>query len=560
MTQAQALDILKLGKNVFLTGPAGSGKTYVLNRYIEYLREHDIGVAVTASTGIAATHLNGTTIHSWSGLGIRDRASDRELGEIAIRAEIKRRLSATRVLVIDEISMLHHFRLDLLDRLLRIGRGNDRPFGGLQVVLAGDFFQLPPVTSGFEATEAVRFCFEADVWSRAEIAICYLAEQHRQEDDALLRLLNEIRSGTVSPKSRAHLVMAADTVFAWDVTPTRLFPHNANADTVNRGELARLPGTTKLYRMQSKGPAKLVEALVKSCLAPEELRLKEGAAVMFVKNNWEKGYVNGTLGTVERFNDEGLPVVRTVGGERITAVPERWNIEEDGVPKASVAQIPLRLAWAITVHKSQGMSLDAAVIDLSRSFEPGMGYVALSRVRTLAGLQLQGFNDMALSVNEEVARVDADLRAASAHAVEVLSALSAADKRRWQEEYLLRIVPSTEEKRTRKEKAVRKKKGATHEVTKELLAAKKDIAAIASERGLHESTIIGHVEKLLERGDELDLSHVRFDSKKLAEIETALQAAQHASLNVIFHAFDGRYGYEELRLARAILRTRGVVE
>lgn len=558
MTQSQALNILKSGRNVFLTGPAGSGKTHVLNRYIAYLRAHDVSVAVTASTGVAATHMNGVTIHSWSGLGIRDRASRRELADIAAKPEVQRRVQTARVLVIDEISMLHHFRLDLLDELLRVARKNDRPFGGMQVVLAGDFFQLPPVSGDGE--EAARFAFAAEAWQAADLAVCYLEEQHRQDDDALLGILNEMRTGTVSESSRERLRAARDVSFAHTVTPTRLFPHNASVDTINRGELEQLPGTTKLYRMQPKGPAKLVEALVKSCLAPEELRLKEGAAVMFVKNNWERGYVNGTLGTVEAFDDDGLPVVRTARGERIAAQPERWTIEEDGVPKAGIVQIPLRLAWAITVHKSQGMSLDAAEIDLSHSFEPGMGYVALSRVRTLAGLKLYGFNEAALAVDDDVLRADAHLRDASQRAANEMQAQSAADMQRSHEEYLLRIVPSKQEKRERSEKAVRKQKGKTYDVTKEMLQAKKDVAAIAAERGLYESTIIGHIEKLLARGDELDLSHLRFDKGKLDEIAEALHTAQHASLGVLFHAFDGRYGYEELRLARALLRTRGVLE
>lgn len=558
MTQDQALAILKTGRNVFLTGAAGSGKTHVLNRYIAHLREHDVGVAVTASTGIAATHMNGVTIHSWSGLGVRDRATRRELTEIAQRADVRRRLFTARVLIIDEVSMLHATRLDLLDELLQVAYNNDRPFGGLQVVLAGDFFQLPPVADG--PTTDTPFAFAARAWHEANIAVCYLAEQHRQEDDVLLDILNQMRAGRVDEAARARLRAAQETVFDFEITPTRLFPHNASVDTINRGELESLPGATKLYRMQQKGPARLVEALVKSCLAPEELRLKVGAAVMFVKNNWERGYVNGTLGTIDAFDEDGLPVVQTFAGQRITALPERWMIEEDGVPKAGIVQVPLRLAWAITVHKSQGMSLDAAEIDLSHSFEPGMGYVALSRVRRLEGLKLHGFNDTALTVNADVMSMDAQLQAASRKAAEALAAMDADALRKEHEEYLLRVVPSTAEKKERTEKAVRKVKGKTYDVTKELLAAKKDIAAIAAERGLHESTIIGHLEKLLARGDTLDVEHIAFDKGKLDEIEEGLQAASHASLGVVFHAFEGRYGYDELRLARVLLRARGVVE
>ncbi len=203
----------------------------------------------------------------------------------------------------------------------------------------------------------------------------------------------------------------------------RLFTHNAAVDDINLKELAKLEGETHPFAMTAKGPEAFVRTLQRGCLSPETLALKEGAVVMFTKNDPGGRYVNGTLGTVVDFEDEeGYPVVRTLGGRRVVAEPATWKIEENGRDRASVTQVPLRLAWAITVHKSQGMSLDAAVIDLSRAFEYGQGYVALSRLRTLSGLHLLGLNERALRVHPEAVEKDAEFRAASETARQALSA------------------------------------------------------------------------------------------------------------------------------------------
>lgn len=443
MTQGEALTILKMGHNVFLTGQAGSGKTFLLNKYIEYLKEHSVGVAVTASTGVAATHMDGMTIHSWTGIGIKDNMSDDELRDLFRKKHVNERFRKTNVLIIDEVSMLHSYRLDLVERAARMMKGNFEPFGGMQVILCGDFFQLPPVSRGEIASNY--FAFKSSVWGLMKIRVCYLDSQFRQSDPVFLSVLNAIRSNAVNQEIINILKMRFQAAVEGREI-TRLYTHNEDVDAINNWELGKLPAEPQHFKMQAKGIKLLVDELRKNCLAPEELVLKDGAVVMFVKNNFERGYVNGTLGFVVGFEESGYPLIRTKKGVEIIASPESWVIEESGTIKAEISQIPLRLAWAITVHKSQGMSLDAAEIDLSKAFEAGMGYVALSRVRSLDGLRLMGLNETALRVNQEVLEFDRVLLANSKEEAETISRLSVSALKELQDEFIKRVKPQSEEK------------------------------------------------------------------------------------------------------------------
>lgn len=423
MTQKQALNILKLGRNVFLTGAAGSGKTYVLNEYIRYLKSKHVPVAVTASTGIAATHMNGKTIHSWAHIGIKDYLTKADLDNIFKRKEFRESIADAKVLIIDEVSMLHHYRLDMVDAVLRKMHGKDEPFGGIQVVLCGDLFQLPPVTRGGRA----EYITEAAAWAEMNIHICYLTEQHRHDDDDLSQLLNEMRVGEVSQDSLEKLLARKNAKINNKITPTRLFTHNQDVDQINQEQLEQLTGDVHEYIMTHKGDRAVAKALIASCLSPEKLQLKKGAVVMFVQNNYAKGYVNGTLGVVKKFDGDNMPIVTTLNGATITTAMGSWRVEEGQDTVAEINQLPLRLAWAITVHKSQGMTLDAAQMDLSKSFVPGMGYVALSRVRSLDSLMLLGINNRALQVDPRVIELDQQLVKASHRHVKTIDAYSPKD-------------------------------------------------------------------------------------------------------------------------------------
>lgn len=411
MKQRQALAVMLEGSSVFLTGPPGAGKTYVLNEFIERAKRSGKHVAVTASTGIAATHIGGTTIHSWSGLGIRDTLSSNDREWLRKNATLQKRYLSTDVLVIDEVSMLHGKRLDMINEACKLLCENDKPFGGIQIILVGDLFQLPPVSRSNELTD---FAHTSAAWRELNPKICYLTEQHRQQDDRLLGILEAMRNGEVEEWHTEALHERLGMVPDENISVTRLYAHNIDVEAINDRHLAGLSSKAKVFTMTTKGTASKVEQLIRGVLAPETLELKIGAEVMFVANNFAEGFVNGSRGTVVGFKNDLPQITLLANGRTIVVDQHSWALMEDDRKKAEVAQLPLRLAWAITIHKSQGMSLDAAEIDLSKSFSPGMGYVALSRVRSLQGIFLNGLNGMAMQLHPDIFAFDIELRAASA--------------------------------------------------------------------------------------------------------------------------------------------------
>ncbi|MCA9327443.1 AAA family ATPase, partial [Candidatus Saccharibacteria bacterium] len=280
MRQAQALQLMMSGRSVFLTGAPGAGKTYILNEFVRLARRRGKNVAVTASTGIAATHVGGTTIHSWSGLGILDVLSEHDIARLAARSSLVKRYNATDVLVIDEISMLHGVRLDMVNALAKRLRQNPAPFGGMQVVLVGDLFQLPPVTRG---RDTVDFAHLSEAWAELDPAVCYLTEQHRvQTGDTLLDLLGAMRRGDVNEMHEYALQERLRQRPETGVTVTKLYSHNMDVDSINQTHLDGLQTEQKMYTMFVTGQQQKRETLVKSILAPEQLVLKKGAEVMFV--------------------------------------------------------------------------------------------------------------------------------------------------------------------------------------------------------------------------------------------------------------------------------------
>ena len=432
MKQTLALEIMLSGENVFLTGAAGSGKTFTLNQFIKLAKNSGKKVSVTATTGLAATHLGGNTIHAWSGIGIYDYLSKKFFEKFPkMRAEI---IKNTDILVIDEISMLHDFRLDMVEEICRTIRQNDKPFGGIQVILCGDFFQLPPINRAGGRTGG--FAIHSNAWKLAEFTICYLEENHRQKNDELSKILNALRADDLRRKHAQSLLDRIDIEPNFESDDfsknlTELHTTNIDVDKINEQKLAELEGEEFHFAQTTTGAKNYIETLQKSVLAPELLRLKKGALVMAVKNAQNRQYVNGSIGEVidfERLTD--YPIVQFRNGKIITMVPETWEMRDGEKKRASIMQIPLRLAYAITVHKSQGMTLDAARIDLRKAFSEGMGYVALSRVRSLDKLYLLGINRTALMVSEEAQKIDVRLKNESLKAEKRFSHLKEVAKKR----------------------------------------------------------------------------------------------------------------------------------
>lgn len=415
MLQKTALDTMKLGVNVFLTGSAGTGKSYTIGKYIDYLKESKVKgvqIAITATTGIAASNIGGQTIHSFSCIGIKDYMTDEEIMKILIKRKKRvEDLCEADVLFVDEISMLHKKQFELASRIISMARKDSRPFGGLQVIVIGDFFQLPPVSKQSDPEQSRdRFAFMSQTWVDCKFQVCYLSEQFRTQSSELNNVLNAIREDNVQD---CHIeTLKSRMLRSENHQILNLFTHTENVDLINYTQLQKVEGKSYHFEAILDGNEMRVKSLLSSIAAPQKLELKVGAKVMFVKNDPDGEYVNGTQGEVIKFiaDDEYdppfIPVVKTTDGKTIIAEPTTWEDEENDKVIASVKQIPLRLAWAITIHKSQGMSLDEANINLERVFEDGQGFVALSRLKTLEGLYIEGFSLKALRLNSLAQKAD----------------------------------------------------------------------------------------------------------------------------------------------------------
>lgn len=391
--QSQAFDAAVKGRNVCLTGPAGTGKSFLLDQLRDQFKG---GLDVTASTGIAALNVSGVTIHSWAGLGLGEDPVPYLISQILQRRKVVHRIRDCRRLAIDEISMVSDKLLATLHGVLSGIRDNRSPFGGIQMLFIGDFLQLPPVS---RRGDPVGFAFACEEWEQAEVGVHELSTVVRQKEASFAKVLNKVRRGLVDDEVREVLL---SRVGAQDpdpsVKPVRLQSTNEAADRINAAELHRLPDDLLCSAAQDSGDPRHVERLRRDCIAPEHLELKIGAQVMLLKNlDPGLGLVNGSLGVLESFDgvldgEKNLPVVRFKNGSFPigTAV---WELKAGREVLARREQFPLRLAWAITIHKSQGMTLDKLEANLSGAFAPpGMHYVAMSRARTLDGLFFSGLD------------------------------------------------------------------------------------------------------------------------------------------------------------------------
>ncbi|XP_051868090.1 ATP-dependent DNA helicase PIF1 [Pristis pectinata] len=399
--QSHVLAMILKGKNIFFTGSAGTGKSFLLKRIVGALPPKS--TYTTASTGVAACHIGGTTLHAFAGIG-SGKAPLQQCVELAQRSGILSHWLNCRHLIIDEISMIEGEFFDKLEAVARIVRKCNEPFGGIQLIVCGDFLQLPPVT---RTKEKYKFCFQAKSWDKCIQVNVELTEVRRQTDKTFIAMLQAIRLGRCPEEVATQLINTAFQKIDRDgILATRLCTHKDDVEFTNEKRLQQLPGEMLTFEAVDSDPM-LAEILNAQCPAGQKLQLKKGAQVMLTKNlDVQRGMVNGARGVVIGFEpgNKSMPQVRFMCGVTETIKPERWLVKALGGTYLTRQQLPLKLAWAISIHKSQGMTLDCVEISLARVFESGQAYVALSRARSLEGLRVMDFDRKVVHANHDVLR------------------------------------------------------------------------------------------------------------------------------------------------------------
>jgi ATP-dependent DNA helicase PIF1 len=416
--QLRAVDLAKSGKSFFLTGAGGTGKSHVIRNIIEALRRDGKDIALTAMTGCAALLLGkgAKTLHSWAGIGLGKETVQTLLVKLRKSFKAKKNWLAADALIIDEVSMMTPELLDKLEELSRLIRRCSSPFGGLQIILVGDMYQLPPINKDSQSEN--HFVFEATSWKKCIQDSVVLRTVHRQSDPVFLKILDEARAGRLTQESIDILETRRNTEWKkLEIKPTLLFTRRADVEQINMTQLQKCKGEDYVFTAKTvQSPVMFtgansadsikwaIEKMDKNGSYVPELKLRKGAQVMLLTNmDVEHGLVNGSRGVIEQFCDgpEPYPMVKFRNGEVIIITPATWSSEDvDGLDRQ---QIPLRLAYAVTIHKAQGATLDCALIDIGdNTFEYGQAYVALSRVRSLECLYIWDLKPSAFMVHPKV--------------------------------------------------------------------------------------------------------------------------------------------------------------
>lgn len=408
------------GRNIFLTGGAGVGKSYNVKKFIEYCEENNIEVARAAMTGMASLQLPaGETVHSLFKLGTNTKKEQfvNVVTNFMFQKETQYLLKILDVIIIDEVSMLRSDLIELIDQVLKYTLENEKPFGGKQVILLGDFMQLPPVVKDDEPDSLKNsfWAFESPVWNDLNLEVVYLTEVKRQDDINFSMALNMIRAGIVNADVSNYFLKTQAHVFPEGVTPVKLLSTNREVENMNQAKLdsmKEIPEEVYTARIEAKNDF-LRKKIIQDVVAMEILRLKVGCQVMLLRN--QKGiYVNGSMGEYlgfERLRDENgafidcLKVRLFDNGLVVHVDRAEWTIEKtkNGVKdvEASFVQFPVKVGYAITIHKSQGMSIDFLEVNLAKCFADGMAYVALSRARKYEGLKVLNWNPRAVKCNQK---------------------------------------------------------------------------------------------------------------------------------------------------------------
>ncbi|XP_061399651.1 ATP-dependent DNA helicase PIF1 [Musca vetustissima] len=401
----EQMDVLKAcisGKSIFFTGSAGTGKSFLLRKIISALPPD--GTVATASTGVAACLIGGVTLHAFAGIGGGDATLQR-CYELASRPASAQAWRKCKRLIIDEISMVDGQYFDKIEAVARHIRRNDRPFGGIQLILCGDFLQLPPVIKredNSSQTPPQRFCFQSSAWEKCIEFVYELKEVHRQSDPEFVSILNHLRIGHINEDITKRLkATSKQKVEGNGILATQLCSHTNDANSINESKLENLPTEKVLFRAEDSDPT-MTKQLDSQVQAPSQLYLKIDAQVMLLKNiNISQGLVNGARGVVVRF-EKGVPVVRFKNNTEYSCKHEKWIIKTPNGGTVTRRQVPLKLAWAFSIHKSQGLTLDCVEMSLSKVFEAGQAYVALSRAKSLDSVRILDFDPKQVWANPQV--------------------------------------------------------------------------------------------------------------------------------------------------------------
>jgi len=431
--QKDAFKYIENGDNIFITSKgAGCGKTYLLNQIIQVYKKKK-NIAITASTGIAAVLLNGMTLHSWAGIGLGKKDTKTLIKDILKKKNYKSRWIKTDILIIDEISLISPELFEKIDYIGRFIRDNSRPFGGIQLIVSGDWLQLPTVDSD-------KYAFQSKLWKTTINSVVYLKTIQRQKNPLFQEVLNSIRIGRITNKVKKALRSRLNIELKneYGIIPTQLYSMNIDVEKINNQELEKLAKTTnsfkriynakwipKIINKQSKITSyfntsniekkdkhefndievetkEVSQEYLEICNCQEKLELLIGLQVILISNlDQKRKLVNGSRGIIIGFNEEDFPIVKFINGIQETIEYHLWSIEVDNVLIGEIKQIPLKLGYASTIHKSQGSTLDYVIINLDKLFEVSQGYVGLSRVTHLEGLSIKGLDFNKFKVNIE---------------------------------------------------------------------------------------------------------------------------------------------------------------
>ncbi len=530
--QSKAMHLLQGEENIFLTGAAGTGKSFLLQ---QFLRDKPKNThPILASTGTAALLINGRTFHSFFGLGILEGGKEATVARVLRIGRSASRIRAAECIVIDEISMLSGETLATAEEIARHAREDASPWGGLRVIVVGDFAQLPPVQEqGYECDWA----FNHPVWQTTNFQSIYLQTPIRTTESLLLSVLNSVRAGYVSEEVRAFLDSRSypgDAQFEG----TRLFPRRVAADVYNHRRLETIHDTLHEFETEYKGDARSIEQLKKQSPIPEVLALKVGALVMLRKNDiaFPYKYVNGSLGTITSIGDGQLRV-HLFSGSMVTLEHETFSLlDGNGKERASAINFPVTLAWATTIHKAQGASIDRLLVNISSLWVSGHAYVALSRATSAEGLFVENWEPQSIFIDPLVQQFYEYV----------------------QEEWQKRAVslpdtaPDLPHAPVVKQK--KDKKIANYKQTEHLIREKRSLGEIAEILGWKESTILVHIEKLLlEEVQSLDIHYLRPPADIFEAISRSFDEHGVEYLKPVYDELDGKYSYEELRLVRLFL-------